>query len=311
MPLITDLDSLPFPARHILGDAMDYVPPPATYRRGPVAVMITSRGCNRHCIYCFQIDRHRKLGIRFRSVENVMKEIEECLRMGYREIKFLDDTLAADYDRAMKIASEIRRRGLDFTWFASACVHQVDRPLLQAFREAGCWAILFGAESGVQKNLNAVRKGIKLDQIRRAVRIAKETGLVVHTPFLIGLPGETYDEALQTIDFACELDPDIVSFHALTPFPGTELYENIDKYGRISENLSDFTYQGAAFTPFTMSREQVSELRQIGYRKFYSRPGYVMRRILSMKNINDVRAAFKGAKSMFWLWTKSNVFRKV
>jgi radical SAM superfamily enzyme YgiQ (UPF0313 family) len=310
MPLITDLDSLPFPARHILGDSMDYVPPPATYRRRPVAVMITSRGCNRRCLYCFQIDRQRKHGVRFRSVDNVMQEIEECLKMGYREIKFLDDTLAADYDRAMKIADEIRRRGLDFSWFASACVHQVDRPLLQAFKEAGCWAILFGAESGVQKNLNAVRKGITLDQIRQAVRTAKDVGLVVHTPFLIGLPGETYEEALQTIDFACEIDPHIVSFHALTPFPGTDLYDNIERYGTMSEDLSDFTYQGAAFIPYTMSREEISELRQIAYRKFYSRPGYVMRRMLSMRNLNDVKAAVKGAKSMFWLWTKANVFRK-
>ncbi|HEW81544.1 MAG TPA: radical SAM protein, partial [Nitrospirae bacterium] len=160
-PLIEDVDSLPFPARELLGRAMDYVPPPATYKRRPVAVIMTARGCNRNCIFCFQIDKHRKTGIRFRSVESVMEEIELCLKQGYREIKFIDDTFAADYDRAMRIANEIKSRGLDFTWFASACVHQVDKPLLQAFRDAGCWAILMGAESGVQKNLNAIRKGTK------------------------------------------------------------------------------------------------------------------------------------------------------
>jgi len=309
-PLIEDLDAIPFPARELLGKAVDYIPPPATYKRKPVAVIMTARGCNRRCIYCFQIDRYREKGIRFRSVQNVMAEIEHCLAQGYREIKFIDDTLAADYDRAMEIAREIKRRRLDFTWFASACVHQVDRELLQAFREAGCWAVLFGAESGVQKNLNAIRKGITLEQIRRAVKTAQEVGLTVHTPFLFGIPGETFEEGLRTIDFACELNPDIASFHALTPFPGTEIYDNIDKYGTISEELSDFTYQGAAFVPFTMTREEIGRLRQIAFKRFYSRPGFILKRVLSMRSLNDLKAAAKGARSVFWLWIKSDLFHR-
>ncbi|MEJ2181646.1 MAG: radical SAM protein [Gammaproteobacteria bacterium] len=209
-PLIEDLDNIPFPARELLSNAEEYLPPPATYRRKPVAVMLTARGCNRRCIFCSQIDKKRKSGIRgirFRSVDDVMAEIEHCLAQGYREIKFIDDTLAADYDRAMEITREIKRRKLDFTWFASACVNQVDRPLLKAMKEAGCWAVLFGAESGVQKNLNTLRKGTKVEQIRRAVADAKAVGLKVTTPFIIGIPGETYEEALQTIEFAMELNP--------------------------------------------------------------------------------------------------------
>jgi radical SAM superfamily enzyme YgiQ (UPF0313 family) len=309
-PLIMDLDSIPFPARELLGNAKDYIPPPATYRRKPVAVIITARGCNRRCIFCFQIDKERKTGIRFRSVENVMQEIELCLRQGYKEIKFIDDTLAADYNRAMQIAQEIRRRKLDFTWFASACVHQVDRALLRAFKDAGCWAILLGAESGVQKNLNTIRKGITLDQTRRAVKTAKEVGLTVYTPFIFGIPGETFEDGLKTIEFACELDPDIANFHALTPFPGTELYENIDRYGTMSSDFSDFTYQGAAFIPYTMTREEITMLRQIAFKKFYSRPKYIMKKILSLRNVNDLKAYTKGAKSLFWLWVKNDLFRR-
>jgi len=309
-PLITDVDSLPFPARELLGDAMDYVPPPATYKRRPVAVIMTARGCNRRCIFCFQIDKERKYGIRYRSVENVMQEIELCLAQGYREIKFIDDTLAADYDRAMELAKEIKRRNLDFTWFTSACVHQVDKPLLQAFKEAGCWAILFGAESGVQRNLNTIRKGITLDQIRNAVKTAKEAGLTVYTPFLFGLPGQTYEDGLKTIEFACELNPDIANFHALTPFPGTELYDNLDKYGTMSDDLSDFTYQGAAFVPYTMTRDEVASLRQIAFKKFYSRPGYIFRKVLALRSINDAKAVLKGARSIFWLWIKNDVFHR-
>jgi radical SAM superfamily enzyme YgiQ (UPF0313 family) len=309
-PLIADLDSLPFPARELLGEAGKYIPPPATYKRKPVAVIMTARGCNRHCLYCFQIDKHRKSGIRYRSVENVMAEIEQVLNQGYREIKFIDDTLAGDYNRAMAIAQEIKKRGLDFTWFASAVVNQVDKPLLKAFKEAGCWAILFGAESGVQKDLNTIRKGITPGQIRKAVRAAKEVGLTVYTPFLFGIPGQTYEDGLKTIEFALELDPDIANFHAITPFPGTELYDNIEQYGTMSEDLSDYTYQGAAFIPFTMTRDEIAELRQLALKKFYSRPKFLWRRILALRSLNDLLAAWQGIKSLFWLQTEENLFKR-
>jgi radical SAM superfamily enzyme YgiQ (UPF0313 family) len=309
-PLIGDLDSLPFPARELLGDANLYIPPPATYRRKPVAVLMTSRGCNRRCIYCFQIDKDRKLGIRYRGVESVLGEIEHCLKQGYREIKFIDDTLAADYNRAMTLAREIKTRGYDFTWFASACVNQVDKPLLQAFRDAGCWAILFGAESGVQKNLNSIRKGTTPEQIRRAVKAAQEVGLRVSTPFMFGIPGETFEEGLQTIEFALDLNPDIANFHAITPFPGTYLYDNLDKYGTISEELSDYTYQGAAFIPHSMTRDDILKLRQIAFKRFYTRPSFILKRILELRNPHDFAVAMKSIRSLFWLWARSDIFKK-
>ncbi len=300
-PLISDLDAIPFPARELLGDAGQYIPPPATYRRKPVAVIITSRGCNRNCIYCFQIDKTRETGIRYRSVENVLKEIEHCLNEGYREIKFIDDTLAADYSRAMRLAGEIKARRFDFTWFASACVNQVDKPLLQAFKDAGCWAILFGAESGVQKNLNTIRKGTTLAQIRTAVKTAQEVGQKVSTPFMFGIPGETYEEGLETIDFAVDLNPDIANFHAITPFPGTYLYDNLEKFGHLSDELSDFTYQGAAFVPYTMTREEIIKLRRTAFRKFYGRPSFILRKLLELRTPHDFSVAFKSMRSLFWL----------
>jgi radical SAM superfamily enzyme YgiQ (UPF0313 family) len=274
---------------------------------------MTSRGCNRKCIFCFQMDRERKggiRGIRYRSVENVLKEMELCVRQGYREIKFLDDTFAADYDRAKQIAQEIKARRLDLVWFASACVNQVDKSLLRAFKEAGCWAILFGAESGVQKNLNALRKGITLEQTRQAVRAAKDVGLTVSTPFVFGIPGETFADGLRTVQFAIELDPDIANFHALTPFPGTDLYDQHERYGTISDDLTDYTYQGAAFVPYTMTRKEIFTLRQIALKRFYSRPSFLLRRLLGIRKLNDLAVATQGMKSLFWLWASKDLFER-
>jgi len=304
----TRLDELPFPDRSFLGDAARYLPPPAMYRRAPVAVVMTSRGCNRQCIFCFQLDRARRGGVRYRSVENVLAEVELCLAQGFREIKFIDDTFAQDRRRALAIAREIRRRGLDFTWFASACVNQVDPELLQAFREAGCWAILFGVESGVQRNLNTLRKGITLAQARNAVRWAKQAGLHVQTTFVLGIPGETTQDALQTIDFACELAPDVASFHALVPFPGTWLHDHAHELGTVSAELTDYTYQGAAFVPHGMTREEIQALRQRAYRRFYSRPAFLLRRLLRLRSGRDLAIALRGAGTLLRLWTERGVF---
>ncbi len=309
-PLISDLDALPFPARELLGDADTYIPPPGTYRKRPVAVMITSRGCTRHCIYCFQLDKSRKSGIRYRSVENVLDEIELLVRQGYREIKFLDDTFAADYGRAMRIANEMKRRRLPVVWFASACVNQVDLPLLQAFREAGCWAVLFGAESGVQKNLDMIRKGITLEQIEKAVRAAQAAGLKVSTPFLFGIPGETFAEGLQTIEFSLRLRPDMANFHAITPFPGTHLHDNLERYGTVSDRLTDYTYQGAAFVPKTMTREDIHRLRQLAFRRFYLRPSFLIKRMFGLRSLRDLGVVLRSIRSLFWIVWSRDVFSR-
>lgn len=308
--LIDNLDSVPFPARELLGDPDKYIPAPAAYRKTPVALVITSRGCDRKCIFCFQIDKTRKNKIRYRSIDNVLDEIELCLGQGYKEIKFIDDTLCADYKRALALAEGIIERKLDFTWFASAVVNQVDEPLLRAFKKAGCWAILFGAESGVQKNLNVIKKGITLKQTQEAVSMAKKAGLTVFTSFMFGIPGETFEDGLKTIQFACDLNPHFANFHALTPFPGCELYDHADKYGSVSLNLAEYTYQGAAFTPQTMSRDDIMRLRQTAFKRFYSRPLFILRQIARLRTLHDARVAFTGLKSLLWIWMKEDMSGK-
>lgn len=313
-PLIADLDALPFPARELLGDRSRYIPAPATYRRKPVAIMTTSRGCDRRCLFCFQMDRERvsgTRGVRYRSIANVMEEIETCLREGYREIKFIDDSLAADRDRALQLTAEIRRRKLHFTWFASVCANQADAALFRAMKDAGCWAVLIGGESGVQKNLNTIRKGATLAQIRSAVEAAKAAGLRVTVPFIFGIPGETFDEALQTIDFAVSLNPDLANFHAITPFPGTPLHDRAAEYGTVSRDLRDFTYQGAAFVPHSMTRDDILRARQLAFRRFYSRPTFMLRRLVAIRSLEDCRTAITGLRSLFWLWRDRTLFRRL
>ncbi len=306
-PPIDNLDALPFPPRHLLGDLKKYASPPGTYKRKPIVNMITSRGCTNLCIYCFQIYRDRK--IRYRSPENVVNEIEECVkRYGFREVKFLDDQFTGDYERVEEICRLIKERKLDITWYASSIVKTVDKKLLQKMKEAGCWAILYGAESGVQKNLDTLQKNITLAQIRNAVKWAKETGIRPYTPFMFGIPGETFEDGLETVRFACSIDSRYVNFNTLTPFPGTTIYNDIDRYGTMEHDSDKFTFQHAAFVPKSMTKEEIIKLREIAFKKFYSRPSYIAKRIFSIRNWYDITTLLKGAISLFWLWLGGDIF---
>lgn len=303
---IENLDILPFPARDLLENKDLYTPPPGTYRKKPVAIVITSRGCDRRCIFCYQLSGRK---IRFRSVENVLDELELLCQQGYREVRFLDDNFTACYKRAEAIARGIKDRGLDLPWFFSSRVDTVDERLLRVFKSSGAWAVFFGAESGVQKNLNTLKKGVTLDQIETAVKSAKRAGLKVVLPFIFGIPGETFEDALKTIEFAIKLDPDFANFHTMTPFPGTELYERAQELGRIEGSLEEFTFEGAAFIPHTMTREEIERLRTIAFRKFYLRPRYIIRKLLQVRSYHELKAMLTGLRSLLWIALKEDALK--
>ena len=177
-------------------------------------------------------------------------------------------------------------------------------------KKSGCYAILFGVESGVQKNLDMLKKNVTIDCIRGAVRMAKKAKIKVSTPFIFGIPGETFEEGLKTIDFAIELNADMVNFHTLTPYPGTELYDHIEKYGKMTNKSEDLTFETGAFTPFTMTRSEILHLKELGFRRFYCRPSYMIKRILSVRSRYDFLALFYGAKAIWVLLKHPKLFQK-
>lgn len=307
-PLVEDLDNLPYPSRNLLENLKDYIPAPSTYKTLPIATIISSRGCYNRCIYCFHVNEKRR--IRYRSAENIVTEIADCIdKYKVREIRFFDDNFCGNYERVMKFCELMIKERLPVIWYCNARVDCVDRRLLEKMKQAGCWCVLFGVESGVQKNLDMLQKNVTVEQIREAVFAAKAVGLKVYTPIIFGIPGETYEEGLESIRFAIELDAHYVNFHTLAPFPGSELYENIDRYGSIVGHYSDYNFEKAAFVPRTMSREEVQKLRKLAFQKFYARPRYIIRRIVEARSRHDVRTLLTGAKSLYHLLFNKKAFQ--
>ncbi len=219
--LIEDLDSIPPPARHLL--------PLSRYRAlgFPVSI-ITSRGCPNPCIFC---QGRRMVGqkVRYRTVECVMDEIEEILSYGISRINVADDLFTSNKRRVREVCEQIMKRGLAFQWSAFARVNTVDREILEMMRDAGCDGISFGIESGNHEMLRRVRKGITLEQARRAVRLCKEAGIIAHASFMVGLPGESPESLVDTREFAKSLGI-AYGYHFLAPFPGTDVRERIEEY---------------------------------------------------------------------------------
>ncbi len=290
---IPDINVLPFPARDLI-DLERYTPPLGTYRRLPALYIYSSRGCNGRCIFCWQLNAEGTW--RARSAEKVLAEIDYVYETyNVKEIRFFDDNLVYDKERIHAILDGIIERDYDLTFYASARVDDVDAEILHKMKRAKFWGILFGIESGVQKCLDALNKGTTVEQNRRAVKWAHDAGLQTVTPFIFGIPGETFEDGLKSIQFAIDIDTDVVNFHSMSPFPGAELYENVDKYGTVAtDNVLDYTFEGCAFVPHTMKREQIQELRTLAFRRFYRRPRYVWKRLKGIRNWTDLKVLLAG-----------------
>lgn len=294
---IPDLDMLPLPA-HDLVAHYPYRPSYGQVMRLPAVQVISSRGCANPCIFCF-----KTIGgaTRFRSAGHVVDEIESYVKKyGAREIKFWDEQFMLDRDRVMGICEEILRRNLKIVFWCTGRVDTVDEELLRMMKRAGCWCISYGLETGVEKNLATLNKRTSVEQGREAVLMTHRAGIESMGTYVFGIPGETHEEGLETIRFACNLDHFYVEFFPLTPFPGTELYDAVERYGRVNapHRRLGMLFKSAPFVPETMTEDEIVDLVERGYSRYYARPSYVLRRLAGIRRWYDVQVMFYGALSV-------------
>lgn len=301
---IQDLDSLPFPARHLYPPLNKYHPVPASYIKFPLGHLMSSRGCPYQCIFCDRKIFGNKY--RARNPQKVVDEIEELIKVyGAKEIKFFDDTFTMDPQRVIKICDEMERRKIRIPWSCLTRANTVSKELLQRMKKAGCWQVAMGLESGDQRMLNIMKKGVTVEQNELAVKWAKEAGLNVRAFFVIGMPGETIESIEKTIKFAKRLPLDVVTFYALTLYPGNELYEIVKKEGKIlHEDFSQYTCiidvkkTKLTYVPEGLTEEQIREAISRAHKEFYLRPGYLIRQLLSIRSFSDIKRYWQGFKAI-------------
>jgi hypothetical protein len=167
--------------------------------------------------------------VRKRNPTLVVDEIEQILSYGINRINVADDLFVSSPRRVKAVCEEIIRRKLRFSWSAFARVNTVDRETLLLMRETGCDGISFGVETGNPEMIERIRKRITLDQARNAVSLCREVGIIPHTSFIVGLPGETPETLRETEEFASRLGS-LYGYHLLAPFPGTTVREDVTNY---------------------------------------------------------------------------------
>lgn len=220
--VVSDLDALPYPAR----EELMYLD---NYSLEDMGLMLTSRGCPFHCTYCYHPWKGKMY---FRSIDNVMEEIVRVRRdYGTRQFTIKDDTLTVKRQHIVEFCEQLLRRNIKINWDCTTRVDRIDEQLLQLMIRAGCNTIKIGVESGSQKILQEIQKGITLDQVRQAARLFNKHGLFWSCYFMIGLPQETEDDIFKSYYFLKELNPHYASLGLYTPFRFTKLFEQGVEYG--------------------------------------------------------------------------------
>lgn len=230
---ISDLDSVPFPARHLLPMRMyDRALPYLTVK--PVDTMSILRGCPYQCAYC----ETRELwgtACRAFSPQRVIDEIKHMVdNYGSRGIYFVGDNFTINKQRTSELCRLLRENKIDLKWTCETRADLISKELLESMKSAGCETIFFGVESGsptIQQKLN---KNIDLQEVKRTFELCREVGIRTTTSFMLGIPGETVDDMNATFKFAKSLQADWCMFNIYIACPGSKLYDEV-----ISQGLYD------------------------------------------------------------------------
>ncbi|MHA1312686.1 MAG: B12-binding domain-containing radical SAM protein [Candidatus Helarchaeota archaeon] len=298
-PLIEDLDELPLPAYELL--EMDKYYSPQT-KTGKFANILTSRGCPARCIYC----NKKIFGTKFRarSVNHLLNEIEFLINnYGIREFHILDDLFTANKKRVREFCYQVLKKKLDIKWKCpnGVRVNTVDYELLKLMNQAGCYSISFGVESGNSQILKNIRKGITLEQSENAIKWAKKAGLFTVAFLMIGNLGENRQTIQDTINFTKKIDPDAAQFSILIPYPGTPIRDIILKEGKLLTNRwEDYDNEKgiAIFEHGELNKNLMEEMVKKAYNSFYFRPSYILKRILKIRNLHDLKTYINGFRTI-------------
>ncbi len=281
--LIMDLDSLPFPARHLIS-AEDYYIANTNKR---VAAVLASRGCIYKCIFCSSPSKT----IRKRSPENIIEEIKNLANQGYEIIRFQDDFFTFDEVWIKRICKLIIENDIKIKWDCTTRVDWLNLELLKMMKEAGCYLIFCGVETGNEKIRNKVlKKALSDENLLNGFRMIRAAGIQSIASVMIGHPTETLEDIRNTIKFTFELDPDYADFTLTTIIPGTAIFDLALKERKITKDewidISKNKKYIPIYIPDGMTLKQMQKIQKRAFFRFYYRPKVIFR---ELKNISSLR----------------------
>ncbi len=311
--IITDINKIPYPARHLIDHIKHKFYNPKLGKR-PMTVMLTSRGCPYRCYFCVpnslswarELDWKeghdgKKPPIGIRSAENIIGEFKQIKELGYRSVSIIDDMfLVGGKQRILDICKGIEPLGIEFGVLARAD-HAYDLEMLKALKKAGCQYIDLGVESFNEKILKYIRKDLDPKIIKKSIINIRKAGMEPKINIMFGTcPLDTKEEIKKTIKKACELPVDYCMFSITTPFPGTE-FEKValekgwvlkDKYRRMLRELDPS--KSALISYPHLTNKDLERLTKMANRRFYLRPKRVLKQLKRIKSFKDLLDTIKG-----------------
>ncbi|MFB0558501.1 MAG: radical SAM protein [Candidatus Bathyarchaeia archaeon] len=279
-PLIRDLDSIPIPNRGLLEEEYQNTIAGAKIAVKKFTSVVSSRGCVYRCRFC-SCNKFARGVWRPRSVENTMKELLYLASEGYEQFIFVDDSFTLNQKRVIELCRQMREERLGMEWICEGRVDNCSYEMLREMSKAGCKIIFFGIESANQRILDYYNKKITPQQSMEAVRTARRAGIdILHGSFILGAPDETREEIRNTLEFAKKLPIDIPQFNILGAYPGTEIWDELERDGLIKVDEHWETPMAASrICPSAVPFEEIRRMGQEAIDDFIGRPSFIMAQI--------------------------------
>ncbi|MFH1367121.1 MAG: radical SAM protein [Patescibacteria group bacterium] len=287
--LILNLDEIPFPARHLFKGQYMHI----AARKKPFASMMTSRGCPYRCGFCSKVPNWCRL--RAMSAGKVVEEFRTLSKQGIKEVNLYDDTFTCQRQRTLDICQGLIEAKFDLIWAARTRLDSIDEELLKKMKEAGCYRLHLGIESGSDEILKKMNKMITREQIIKGMKLIKSFGYETVGYFLLGYPGETVATMEETRQLIKEIPLDYIELNTFHPLPDSPVYQEMLAQGveKVKNEWYDYmalkrktlpVYHGDGVTP-----EQVEKYFYKIFREYYFSP----RRIINFLRLINTGLRFK------------------
>ena len=253
-------------------------------RRMPFATLLTEYGCVYRCPFCI----NGLLGYKPRDMGNVAAELEMLSGMGVRDLWIRDQTFGARRERALELCRLLGRGR--FGWICYSRADVLDEGLIRAMRRGGCHTVMMGVESGDDAMLDRYKRGLTRKRVEEVFALCRRFGLRTVASFMIGFPEEGPAEIERTIDLALHIGCDFASFNLVVPRAGTPLREEALREGLIGEGevVVDQSGNRPAMATRKVPREVLPAWRRRAERRFYCRPGYILRRLAALRSPDEL-----------------------
>ncbi|MHA1684254.1 MAG: B12-binding domain-containing radical SAM protein [Promethearchaeota archaeon] len=305
--LINKLDSIPFPARHLLPQEkykkMGFITAGGYFKTDlGISSIATTRGCTGKCIFC--ADRVVNKGTcRFRSPENVVAEIKHAIKhYNIRIFFFTDPNFTLSPNHVKRICQLIIEGGIKILWSCTARVDTVSKEMLELMKKAGCTRVGYGIETGSPRVLKLVKKEATIEQARRAIKMTKKAGLFTVVYFLFGVPGEQVDDIIMSQRLLMETKPSLLSTSIAVPLPGSELYDRALEARLFEEGRWEFfnyPYNNVINLP---EFKETFKRQAILLRRYYTSPFFIFHQLKSIRSIYHIKFYFKAIRLFVIGW---------